>query len=146
MLRLSSREQSARLVSKRAVLADVSRTRISSKKSFPAVLPWQKRTNDFCREEQSMDQYRSRLKLSESIWTNHWSIPFLGKFVWTNGPESSSKVPPTLVYWSMDGSFQFDIPAPKKDGTRVVRGLLGKAPPPDPTLESASPSPPQVSI
>ena len=43
------------------------------------------------------------------IWTTHWSIPFtgeisygpligpylfLGKFIWTNGPESSSKVSP----------------------------------------------------
>ena len=56
-----------------------------------------------------MDQYRSRLKLSENF-ERHWSIRisggkfiwttiigpylFLGKFVWTNGPESSSKVSP----------------------------------------------------
>ena len=55
-----------------------------------------------------MDQYRSRPKLSENF-ERHWSIPisgeihmdqslvhtfFLGKFVWTNGPESSSKVSP----------------------------------------------------
>ena len=55
-----------------------------------------------------MDQYRSRLKLSENF-ERHWSIPisgeidvdqslllylFLGKFVWTIGPESSSKVSP----------------------------------------------------
>ena len=60
------------------------------------------------REEHSMDQYRSRLKLSENF-EHHWSILisgefmygpiigpylFLGKFIWTNGPESSSKVPP----------------------------------------------------
>ena len=45
-----------------------------------------------CKEEHSVDQYRSRLKLSENfhrhwsirisvgkfIWTNHWSIPFSG--------------------------------------------------------------------
>ena len=30
---------------------------------------------------------------------------FLGKFVWTNGPESSSKVSPQW-HWSMDGSSQ----------------------------------------
>ena len=55
-----------------------------------------------------MDQYRSRLKLSEDF-ERYWSIPFpgeihmdqslvhmnfLGKFAWTNGPESSSKVSP----------------------------------------------------
>ena len=54
-----------------------------------------------------MDQCRSRLKLSENF-ERHWSIPFwgnsygpmigpylfLGKFVSTNGPESSSKVSP----------------------------------------------------
>ena len=60
------------------------------------------------REEHSMDQYRSRPKLSENF-EGHWSIPFpgensygpiigpylfLGKFIWTNGPESSSKVSP----------------------------------------------------
>ena len=60
------------------------------------------------KEEHSMDQYRSRPKLSENF-EGHWSIPFpgeihmdqslvpmnfLGKFVWTNGPESSSKVSP----------------------------------------------------
>ena len=60
------------------------------------------------REEQSMDQCRSRLKLSENF-ERHWPHTnfrgnsygpiigpylFLGKFVWTNGPESSSKVPP----------------------------------------------------
>ena len=57
-----------------------------------------------------MDQYRSRLKLSENF-ERHWSIRisgenaygpiigpylFLGKFVWTNGPESSSKVSPYI--------------------------------------------------
>ena len=70
-----------------------------------------------------MDQYRSRLKLSENF-ERHWSTRisgeihmdqslvhtfFLGKFVWTNGPESSSKVPPYTGlhwYWSMDGSSQ----------------------------------------
>ena len=31
---------------------------------------------------------------------------FQGKFVWTNGPESSSKVFPLHWYWSMDGSSQ----------------------------------------
>ena len=56
------------------------------------------------REERSMDQCRSRPELSEGF-ERHWSIPisygpiigpylFLGKFVWTNGPESSSKVSP----------------------------------------------------
>ena len=54
-----------------------------------------------------MDQYRSGLKLSENF-ERHWSmqIPgeihmdqslvhtFSGKFVWTNGLESSSKVSP----------------------------------------------------
>ena len=52
----------------------------------------------------SMDQCRSRLKLSENF-ERHWSIPlpiigpypFLGKFVWTNGPELFLKFPPTLV-------------------------------------------------
>ena len=73
-------------------------------------------------KEHSMDQYRSRLKLSENF-ERHWSIPFpgeihmdqslvhtfswgnsygpiigpylfLGKFVWTNGLESFSKVSP----------------------------------------------------
>ena len=55
-----------------------------------------------------MDQYRSRLKLSENferrlVHTNFGGNSygpiigpylFLGKFVWTNGPESSSKVSP----------------------------------------------------
>ena len=60
------------------------------------------------REKHSMDQYRSRPKLAENF-ERHWSIRisgeihmdksigpylFLGKFVWTNGPESSSKVSP----------------------------------------------------
>ena len=56
--------------------------------------------------------WSNRLKLSENF-ERHWSIPisgtihmddpirpylFLGKLVWTNGPESSSKkFPPTLV-------------------------------------------------
>ena len=55
-----------------------------------------------------MDQCRSRLKLSENF-ERHWSIQisgvihmdqllvhmnFLGKFVWTNGPEKPSKVSP----------------------------------------------------
>ena len=54
-----------------------------------------------------MDQYRSRLKLSENF-ERHWSILISGeihmdqslvhtyscKFIWTNGPESSSKVSP----------------------------------------------------
>ena len=55
-----------------------------------------------------MDQYRSRLKLSENF-ERHWSILIsgeihmdqslvhtfsLGKFAWTNGRESSSKVSP----------------------------------------------------
>ena len=36
------------------------------------------------REEHSMDQYRSRLKLSENF-ERHWSIPIsVGKFIWTN--------------------------------------------------------------
>ena len=36
------------------------------------------------REEHSMDQYRSRLKLSENF-ERHWSIRvLLGKFIWTN--------------------------------------------------------------
>ena len=67
-----------------------------------------------------MDQYRSRLKLSENF-ERHWSIQIsgeihmdqslvhtfnLGNFVWTNGPESSSKVFPLYWYWSMDGSSQ----------------------------------------
>ena len=34
------------------------------------------------------------LFLGKFMWTNHWSIPFPGEFVWTNGPESSSKVFP----------------------------------------------------
>ena len=54
-----------------------------------------------------MDQYRSRLKLSENfeplVHTNFGGNSygpvigpylFLGKFVWTNGPESFSKVSP----------------------------------------------------
>ena len=54
-----------------------------------------------------MDQYRSRLKLPENfeplIHTNFKGNSYgpiigpyllLGKFVWTNGPESSSKVSP----------------------------------------------------
>ena len=60
------------------------------------------------RKEHSMDQCLSRLKLSENL-ERHWSIQisgeihmdqslvhtfFLEKFVWTNGPESSSKVSP----------------------------------------------------
>ena len=55
-----------------------------------------------------MDQWQSRLKLSENF-EHHWSIlilgeihvdqslvhmNLLGKFVWTNGSESSSKVSP----------------------------------------------------
>ena len=41
-----------------------------------------------------MDQCRSRLKLSENF-ERHWSIRIsVGKFIWTNGPESSSKVSP----------------------------------------------------
>ena len=55
-----------------------------------------------------MDQYRSRLRLSENF-EHHWPIQilggnsygpiigpylFLGNFVWINGPESSSKVSP----------------------------------------------------
>ena len=56
-----------------------------------------------------MDQCRSRLKLSENF-ERHWSIRISvgkihmdqslvhtfswGEFVWTNGPESSSKVSP----------------------------------------------------
>ena len=55
---------------------------------FPFLLKYHKR-----REEHSMDQYRSRLKVSENF-ERHWSIPFPGKFVWTNCPESSSKVSP----------------------------------------------------
>ena len=63
-----------------------------------------------CREEHSMDQYWSRLKLSENF-ERHWSIrtswgnsnmdqslvhtTFPGEIrIWTNGPESSSKVSP----------------------------------------------------
>ena len=60
------------------------------------------------REEHSMDQCRSRPKLSENF-ERHWSILilgensygpiigpylFLGKFVWTKSPESISKVSP----------------------------------------------------
>ena len=30
--------------------------------------------------------------------TNHWCISFLGKFVWTNAPESFSKVTLVLVH------------------------------------------------
>ena len=57
------------------------------------------------REEQSMDEYRSRLKLSENF-ERHWSILISGEihmdqslvhtFSWGNsyGLESSSKVPP----------------------------------------------------
>ena len=59
------------------------------------------------REEHSMDECRPRRKLSENF-QDHWSILisgnsygpiigpylFLGKFVWTNGPESFSKVSP----------------------------------------------------
>ena len=57
-------------------------------------------------EEHSMDQCRSRFKLSENF-ERHWSIPIsVGKFIWTNhwsipltnGPETSSKVfPYTLI-------------------------------------------------
>ena len=68
-------------------------------------------TGVLSREENSMDQYRSRLKLSKTetfreLWaplvhTNFGGNSygpiigpylFLGKFVWTNGPESSSQV------------------------------------------------------
>ena len=50
-------------------------------------------TKPSCREEHSMDQCQSRQKLSENF-EHHWSIPFPGKFVWTNDPEISSKVSP----------------------------------------------------
>ena len=58
---------------------------------------------DLGREEHSMDQCRSRPKLSELVHTFSWGNSygpiigpylFLGKFVWTNGPESFSKVSP----------------------------------------------------
>ena len=58
------------------------------------------------REEHPMDQYRSRLKLSENFERAIGPYLFLGKFVWTNGPESSSKVPPPHWHWFMDGSSQ----------------------------------------
>ena len=75
------------------------------------------------KEEHSMDQCLSRLKLSENFerhWSilfsgeihmdQSWSIPFPGgKFVWTNGHESSSKSFPRHWYWSMAGSSQ-DLP------------------------------------
>ena len=62
------------------------------------------RSAEICagQEEHSMDQCRSRLKLSENC-ERHWSTLIsgeihmdqsLGKFVCTNGPESSSKVSP----------------------------------------------------
>ena len=68
-------------------------------------------TVELNREEHSMDQYRSRLKLSENferhsmalVHTFSWGDSygpiigpylFLGKFVWTNGPERFSKVSP----------------------------------------------------
>ena len=46
----------------------------------------------YCRRPSQ--QYRSRLKLSENF-ERHWSVRnSVGKFIWTNGLESSSKVSP----------------------------------------------------
>ena len=73
------------------------------------------------REEHSMDQYRSRLKLSENF-ERHWSIQISGEthmdqslvhaFSWGNsyGPmvlKVLLKFPPPHWYWSMDGSSQW---------------------------------------
>ena len=73
-----------------------------------------------------MDQYRSRLKLSENFEC-HWSILrgnsygpiigpylFLGKFVWTSGPESSSKVHGWLfpAYYVLCGSWCLNMVPP----------------------------------
>ena len=84
-----------------------------------------------------MDQYRSRLKLSETF-ERHWSIRisvgifiwtpiigpylFLGKFVWTNGPESSSKVSPYTAIgpWMAlpSSAFSTDASSGKEGGQR----------------------------
>ena len=72
----------------------VKRIKRVSDKRVLADVAWtpRARTRAPNREEHSMDQYRSRLKLSETlsaigpyefrgkfIWTNHWSIPFPGE-------------------------------------------------------------------
>ena len=68
-----------------------------------------------------MDQYRSRLKLSENF-ERQWSMPISGKFIWTTiiGPylfpgdihmdqwsRKFFKSFPLHWHWSMDGSSLF---------------------------------------
>ena len=52
----------------------------------------------------------------------------------------------SCMYWFCAGGYLSGVALANLRETSVVRGLLGTDPPPDLTLESASPSPPQGSI